>query len=322
MKVQYLIPISVASLSLLACQPAQTEKDVLSKIKPEDLVRGESNPQPPNQQANQAPTNVTQPPQPMSLAELQARAAQLEINNSAIFEENKGQFGPGAETIIYRATGRDFQFYIRTDGWSNVLSQFIPDPNQPKEKPEPGRPPRPPTGRITTHRVDFQWINPNPNAIVEPQNPSQETRNFLGTQAGDIMGVRLFGNIKFRSLFNNIDLDISAPKNVRHHTYTLSPGANISDLKFILRYADDVKLENDKRMIVHTTLGELPYTLQIEQNGKEIDGKFILSPKGPPRPKSKKKDEPSQPGPDVEISIQLTGTVDPSMPYTVTLIEK
>jgi hypothetical protein len=314
MKMKFYLPIIFLAASQIGCQPPQKEDDVLSKLKPEDLVRGET--------PESAPAA---PSQPLSLAELQSRAAQLAANNAAVFEENKGQFGPGAESILYRAQGRDQQFYIRVNGWSNVRSSFTPDPNQPEVKAEPGKPAPPPRGKISTHRVDVSWLNFNSNATLEAKNPAQETRNFLGTQAGDIMGVRLFGNVIFNNLYNQIDVEFSLVNNIRQQLYTVKPGANLDDLRFLIEYADEVKIDDKGRLIIVTKEGDVPFTLSAEQNGQEIPAQFVLvktqSPQSgsTPKPKGSQK---SDVGGNYEFSIQLKGSVDKNAPYTITLLEK
>ncbi len=307
MKLKIFLPLAVIAFAQFGCQPPQKEEEVLSKLKPEDLVRGETSGAPSPEPA--------EPSQPLSLAELQARAAQLAANNSAVFEENKGQFGPGAETILYRATGRDQQFYIRINGWSNVRSSFKPDPDQPQVKPEPGKPAPPPKGTISTHRVDISWIDLNPSANVQAHNPSQETRNFLGTASGDIMGVRLYGKVTFSNIYENIDVDFVSPTAVRQQIYTLKPGANIDNLRFLIEYADDVKIDNTGRLVIVTKEGEILYTVTAEQNGNEIPIAFNLQKKNAPKPNDPK-------NVNIEVNFQLKGEVDKKAPYTITLSEK
>jgi hypothetical protein len=135
------------------------------------------------------------------------------------------------------------------------------------------------------------------------------------------MGVRLFGSVLFKDIYNNIDVEFSSPNSIRQQVYTIRPGGNLNDMRFLVEYADDLKINEKGDLVITTREGDITFGLQVEQNGQEIQSAFVLQKKEEPKPKTKDKIADTK-GVTAEFTIQLKGEVNTAAPYTVTLIER
>ena len=131
--------------------------------------------------------------------------------------------------------------------------------------------------------VYAKFIEPNAHFEIETEYPGSTYYNYyLGNDRSKwTSGNRSFNRIKYKNLYNGVDLVFFEKNLDLKYEYHLSPGANYKQIQIQYKGADKVRMLRNGNVGIITELGQIieqkPYVYQIK-NGRilEVESKFIL----------------------------------------------
>ncbi len=199
----------------------------------------------------------------------QVRMPATSTQNSLIrFTENKHQWD---DFIKYRAQLDGGALYVK----NNALTYSFYDKETyrkthdnvsftPKKK-----------RAIRTTGFDVNFINANPNSIIESSDASPDYCNFfIGKDPHKwSANVKNYKRLLYNDLWQGINLEIIGQDNSAKYNFYLKPGANPADIKLQYSRLDKISLHK-KELIIKTALNEMvehePYAYQII-NGEKVE---------------------------------------------------
>lgn len=133
-----------------------------------------------------------------------------------------------------------------------------------------------------SHRIDFDFFEPNGNAKIIAHNPLADYINYYTPNCGEkgITGVNHYSKILYQNIYPNIDIEfLFEPKTGKSFKYNfiLHRGADINKIRFEIKGARSIKVERGN-LVINTSNGHLyekiPYSFYAEQgqsNGKRTE---------------------------------------------------
>ena len=120
-----------------------------------------------------------------------------------------------------------------------------------------------------------QFIDANPQPVIEGINKEKCYRNYLwGNDSSHWASeVAVYNSIKYKSLYNGIDVEIYNIGENMEYDYIVSPGANINDIKIQYQGINRIKITNGNIQL-KTSLGEVSESKPIAYQW--IDGKKYM----------------------------------------------
>ena len=182
------------------------------------------------------------------------------------FTENKGQIkddkGIPHPEILFTGQADGYDIYLRSSGWSYILKSID-------------------SVAYKSHRIDIDFINPNPEFRFETKNQMQGYDNFPVRNNGSINYVLSFGEVVYKNIFNGIDLRFYYDKGNLRYDYIVHPGADPSQIQMNVKNSVQPVLNEESGINIHTMLGEIrkekPFTYQLNDiQKKEISSNYIL----------------------------------------------
>ena len=141
---------------------------------------------------------------------------------------------------------------------------------------------------IETHRVDVELENINQQVEVIAEDPASDYLNYYtqGTPEEGITGVKHYRKVTYKNIYPNIDVEFvisdltpalsSTPEPVEggeeakkggvEYNFIVRPGGRVEDIRLQYKGANDLKLTDDGRLQIATSLGNveehIPYSFQ------------------------------------------------------------
>lgn len=176
------------------------------------------------------------------------------ISITSGFIENKGQIidqdnksNPLVKYFFY-SPGLNVQ--LRQNGFSyDIYSSYSPDSPNSRD-----------TSFIYYHRIDFNFIDINPNFSIETLSPSFEYYNYYTTGCGTngVQNVHQYQAIVYKNLYQNIDLYYKNDPNTGFkYNYIIRPGGDINQIKFRIDGASAMPDDIAGSIIIQTRFGNL-----------------------------------------------------------------
>lgn len=197
-------------------------------------------------------------------------------NQSIGFKENKGQIidqnGKPNDAVKYLLNSRGLNVQLKKHGFSYDVYEMKKHPikhhlheksaiatleNKDKKIPEY-------TLEYNFHRIDIDFVNSNPNVELVTDKASTDYDNYYNvpnTPEG-ITNVHQYQQIKYKSIYPNIDVVFSIPKDTLktvEYNFVVHPKGKISDIQLKFNGAKTELVDN--KIIIHVRFGEMEETL-------------------------------------------------------------
>ncbi len=186
--------------------------------------------------------------------------------STPLFAENKGQLKDQ-----FRKQRTDIRYYGSSDG----MSYYFKQGGVSYQLYQPGN-----DGDVSVSRVDMEWGGANPSAKMETENKSVYTENFYTGERDGITGVRHFGDLRYKALYQGIDLHYYYKNGSLKYDFEVAAGADYKKIKIRFAGATTVKLEEDGSMTITTPNGSIKEARPVAyQGGKEIASAWVVKDK-------------------------------------------
>ncbi len=194
------------------------------------------------------------------------------------FEENRGQTDP---RVRFLARGRGYTIFLTGQG--SVLTLRQPAASR-RPAAKSSTSPRTEVN-FTTASVTMNLVGARPDAQVEGIDPLLGRVNyFIGNDPAKWRsGVRTYARVKYRSVYQGIDLVYYGSPQALEYDLITAPGADPGAIKIEFQGADNMRLDKAGDLVIGTAAGNLtmrkPRVYQDTGSGaqREIGGRFVLS---------------------------------------------
>ncbi|MFA5605485.1 MAG: choice-of-anchor D domain-containing protein, partial [Dehalococcoidales bacterium] len=182
-------------------------------------------------------------------------------------QENKGQIkddkGIPHPEILFTGQADGYDIYLRSSGWSYILKSID-------------------SASYKSHRIDIDFVNPNPVFAFETKNQIPGYDNFPVRNNESINYVLSFGEVVYKNIFNGIDLRFYYDDGNLRYDYIVHAGAKPEHIKMKIKHSGQPELNDGYGINIPSELGgikkEKPFSYQIENHiRKEISSKYVLN---------------------------------------------
>ncbi|MBL7911821.1 MAG: T9SS type A sorting domain-containing protein [Bacteroidia bacterium] len=202
-----------------------------------------------------------------------ANAEEITPKQSISFKENKGQvcdqnYNPRPD-VLFSGIANGLNFHLTNHGLSyqvqNVIKWRDMQVEGSKEKIK--------SPEITSiYRVDISWLNSNPNTVIEKSDQLDGKDNYYLQQCPNgALNVRSFGEIKYKDIYNGIDLKWYSKNSELEYDFIVKPFADYSQIQFEIKGAQRLSINNRGELIIETPFGEI-----VEKAPKTYQGNKII----------------------------------------------
>lgn len=202
-----------------------------------------------------------------------ANAKEMTPKQSISFKENKGQicdqnYNPRPD-VLFSGNANGLNFHLTNQG----LSYQIQNVSKWKDAQIEGSKEKIKTPEITTiYRVDIKWLNSNPNTVIEKNNQLEGKDNYYLQQCPNgAINVRSFGEIKYKDIYNGIDLKWYSKNSELEYDFIVKPFADYSQILFEIKGAQKLSINKNGELIIETPFGEI-----VEKAPKTYQGNKII----------------------------------------------
>lgn len=178
------------------------------------------------------------------------------------FVQNKGQilnqdYLPNNE-VLYLYTGKSLKVQLRKSGYSYELFKIDNAPTRKPGKDNVADLNAFKNVYLTNYRVDidFEGMNENCSVIAEQGSPDYLNYYVCGQEATNI---RAYTKVTYQNVYKNTDIEFIIQENeasTLKYNIILHPGAEIEKIKFLIRGASEIKIENNI-LSLHTPFGKI-----------------------------------------------------------------
>lgn len=201
------------------------------------------------------------------------------LNNSSAFIENKGQWNRGV-VFLSKEDGRDnwilkdgsflinlYQPFKFQNNASNLFNKYklIHD-------------------SIRGHRINFCWLNSNPNITFFKNKKHHEYYNyFIGNNPNQHQSqVCAYDELVAKELYKGIDIRFYHEKGILRYDLILNPYQDINQIKLKIKGSDSLKIDSLGNVIVNTNIGLIKMQeLYVYENEtkKQIQCNWVINAK-------------------------------------------
>jgi gliding motility-associated-like protein len=190
------------------------------------------------------------------------------INETNYFIENKGQFNSflsRTDSICFGVQHGSHHFFLTKSKLLWQLRKRVTTIVEESDADELKRKDIEYKSKVSTEIVELEWLNANPNCVIEAENKSNHYFTF-GPEQYSSYG---YQKLTYKNLYPNIDLQYIIPeKGGIKYSLILHPGANPKDIQYHY-VGDNVKLSvHGNYLNVDTKLDQLRETGLIAFNSK------------------------------------------------------
>ncbi len=175
------------------------------------------------------------------------------------FKENKGQvcdqnYMPRPD-VLYSGNANGLNFHLTKSGVSYQLQKVVKwkdiEVEGAKEKintPE----------IISIYRIDINWLNSKTRPVIENTEASDGTDNYYLQQCPNgALNVRSFGGVKYKDIYNGIDLKWYSKNNELEYDFIVKPFADPSQIQLQINGAERLSINNKGELIIKTPFGDI-----------------------------------------------------------------
>lgn len=179
------------------------------------------------------------------------------------FTENKGQIGDQNKLprrdVLFSGYDKGLVFHLKNNGLSYQLSRV----DSWKEVVMPAcksieKEKRKVPGQTTIYRLDINWLNANPNSVIERENPVEGYDNYYNSSCPTgALEVKSYVGIKYKNIYNGIDLHYYGKDGHLKYDYEVSPGADYKQIQLEINGAQKISVNSKGELIIKTPLGNI-----------------------------------------------------------------
>lgn len=178
-------------------------------------------------------------------------------SSSARYIENKGQvvdqYFKYNAAVLYLYNGNNINIQLRNGGFS--YDNWKNDPR---------------SGHVNYHRIDINFVRPNPAMRVVPSGMSADYLNYYTSYASAIKNIHSYGQVVYKDVWKGIDISFELINEQPKYNIILHPGSDINDVRFDIVGANSIETTTNGLDIVtdlFTIQERVPYSYY--ENGKE-----------------------------------------------------
>gem|GEM_PF-938224 len=214
-----------------------------------------------------------------------------DYNHKNHFVENKGQivdqYGKLNDDVLYLLNTSGLNVHLRKDGFSYDTYEIKQKENCKEDSIALTKGQRnfkqKSCSEYVFHRVDFTFMNSNPNTKIELKNPSREYYNYYNIphKKDGVIYVKQYKYLLYKNIYPNIDVEFFVPdSNIKpvEYNFILHEGADVSDIKIKVEGANTKEESGNIEIdLIHGKLREvIPKSwIQNETSKLEKTFKFI-----------------------------------------------
>ena len=197
------------------------------------------------------------------------------------FIENKGQIlnqnYEANPEVLFLYNGKGLKVQLRKTGYSYevIKANDLPEINPAKKS--RATPEQFSKTSVSSHRVDMEFMNANPNMEITTEEQNTGVLNYF-VCGKEVSNINSFNKVIYKNIYNNIDAEFVLSENgssALKYNIILNPGANLTDIKFLCKGASSIRQNSDGSLIISTSFGDIIenipfsyYTTSPEQNMK------------------------------------------------------
>jgi len=206
------------------------------------------------------------------------------------FTENKGQIadfnGERHPEILYYLQTKDLNLYFTKKGLKYYFYKNEEINSEPLldetavEKLNRENAPKP--TRTYYSRVDFNFLNSNPEKIeIIPLNQGEAYSNYyLPNCPEGIHNVKRFESLKYKNVYEGIDLIFSVKNGSLKYDIVINPGADYNDIQFLYDGSTGIDIISDKEILIKTPFKNFTETIPLSfyyDNNENVDCEFLIN---------------------------------------------
>lgn len=108
---------------------------------------------------------------------------------------------------------------------------------------------------MRSHRIDVDFVNPNPNMTIRSEDPVPTVLNYVWN-GKETYAVKSFKRVVFYNVYNHINIEFVIHDNGSFkYNIVLLPGAQLSDVAFDIKGADSSVLDHDGNLLIASSAG-------------------------------------------------------------------
>ncbi len=175
------------------------------------------------------------------------------------FTENKGQISdqylkPRTD-ILFGGNDGKLAFFLKPNGVSYQqyrVEEWLEAPDFDNK-----RLPKSP-GLSTIYRIDINWLNSNPNPLIEKLFPADGVSNFYGEAFPEgVLGVKSFKQLIYKNLYKGINLKWYSKDGKLKYDFVVNPGADYQQIKMEVKGALRILINEKQELEIITPLGSI-----------------------------------------------------------------
>ncbi|MBL7920135.1 MAG: SBBP repeat-containing protein [Bacteroidia bacterium] len=212
--------------------------------------------------------------------DLVKKQAEADNKHNVTFSENLGQvtdqYKKQRPDVLFSGTDGRLVFHLKNNGIIYQQSKVtawseIADPVLNKKFKTPSQ--------TLIYRVDVKWLNCNASPTIQKLNAlSDHTNYYSETHPDGIIGVRAYGQLIYKNIYNGIDLKWYQNEGRLKYDYYVAAGADHTQIKLEFAGAQKLHINKNGELVITTPLGniieQIPY---VTQNGKTLNAKWQIN---------------------------------------------
>ncbi|MHC5597685.1 MAG: DUF7948 domain-containing protein [Nostoc sp.] len=196
---------------------------------------------------------------------------------SAVYGELPLSFQPN-----YGQTDEEVKFLSRGDGYTLFLTQSeaVLALSNPENKEQTSSSQK----TVKSTQIKLQWLGSNPNIQPTSVQPLPGVVNyFIGSDPQQWhQDIPTYAQVKYSSLYPGIDLVYYGNQGQLEYDLLVAPGADPNLIKLKLEGAQQLEIDDQGQLLIHTSSGVLqqqkPIVYQVIDGHKQlVKGKYVLS---------------------------------------------
>ncbi|MCC6369727.1 MAG: T9SS type A sorting domain-containing protein [Bacteroidia bacterium] len=211
-----------------------------------------------------------------------AKGFKEQKGNQISFTENKGQvcdqFHNPRQDVFYSGTDGNLVFHLKSNGITYQLNRI----DSWKIEDYPGSDNKETAIKVadksTIYRIDINWLNTNPNAIISEGNTSGEFNNYyLEHCPNGVLNVKNYESVTYQDIYKGISLKWYQHDGHLKYDYLVSAGANYKQIQLEFKGSKNIRLNAKGDLIIKTPLGEIiEQAPLVRQNGIVLNSNWEL----------------------------------------------